>query len=170
MSKRKKIVLISVLSVAALFLLFIGYHYIKYLQATSRMTELSVDLEKRITEWEKKEYKRQPLFGPVVKGNAAEFYQEAEEKVEDAYKSDIQLWYPIEYPSRPISPEVQSYYEKNKPIIEIVRKGVRADTYKSLLNLRKDFQAKTPNLVNPRSIGHQIVLQARELDNAGQTS
>ena len=171
MSKRKKIVLISILSIVALFLLFIGYHYVKYLQATSRMTELSADLDKRINEWEKKEYRRQPLFGPVVKGNAAEFYQEAESKLVDTSSDGwIEVSEAVSNPSRPISPEGKAYYEYNKPFIEIIRKGTRAETYKSPTDLRGGFECKIPNLLKMRMIGNLMAFQAREFDNAGQTS
>ncbi|MBI5777888.1 MAG: hypothetical protein HZA49_00330 [Planctomycetes bacterium] len=171
MTKRKKIVLIFILSLVALFLLFIGYHYVKYLQATSRMKGLSADLEKRITEWEKKEYKRQPLFGPVVKGNAAEFYQEAETKLD--YTSDngwMEVSAAIYNPSQPISPVGQAFYESNIHLIEIVRKGTRSETYKSPINLRDGFKSKIPNLIKPMIIGNLMVLQSRELCNTGQIS
>lgn len=171
MSKRKKIVLISILAIAVIFLLFTGYHYVKYLQATSRMKELSADLEKRLAEWEKKEFKRSPLFGPVIKGNAAEFYQEAESKLVDTSSDGwMQVADTVWKPSIPISPDGKVYYEKNKPFIEIVRKGTRAETYKSLINLREGLHAKTPHIVKIRNVANLMVLQARELDNAGQTS
>ena len=171
MSKRKKIVLISILSAVVLFLLFIGYHYVRYLQATSRMKEFSADLEKRIAEWEKKEYKRQPLFGTSIPGNAAEFYQEAESKLEDTSADGwVQVADTIWKPSIPLSPAGKVYYEKNKPLIEIVRKGTRAETYKSPSGLREGFKCKIPNLLNLRNITNLMALQARELNSAGQTS
>ena len=132
---------------------------------------LSADLDKRVTEWEKKEYKRQPLFGQIIKGNAAEFYQEAESKIEDTSPDGWrEVADTVYYHPGSISPTGKVCYEKNKPLIEIVRKGTRADTYKSLLNPRAGFHAKTPNLLNPRNIANLMDLQARELDNAGQTS
>ena len=168
MSKRKKIVLISILSIVVLF---IGYHYIKYPQATSRMKELSADLEKRVSEWEKKEYKRQPLFGPTIPGNAAEFYQEAISKLKDTSDDGwIEVSEAVYNPSRPISPEGMAYYEHNKPLIEIIRKGTRAETYKSSANLREGFKSKIPHMLYLRNIANIMVLQSREMIKSGQAS
>ena len=49
MSKRKKIVLVTLASIAVLVLLFIGWHYIRFLKATSRMKVVPLDCDTIIT-------------------------------------------------------------------------------------------------------------------------
>ena len=174
MTKRKKIVLISVLSVAALFLLFIGYHYILYLKATSRMTELSADLEKRIAEWEKKEYQRQPLFSPSVPGNAAEFYlkaiQEEKENHGDIW-ARMQLSDAVDSPDMPISPELKAYIESNMHTFELVKQGANAETYKSPLNLHGDgWKTGLTGIGGLRDITRLMVLQGRDVMKENNTS
>jgi len=87
MSLKKKILI----ALVVIILIIISISYIKFLIATSRMKELEKDLEQRITEWEKKEYKRPPLFGPAISGNAAEYYRQAESQMTELIK-DSEVW------------------------------------------------------------------------------
>jgi len=167
----KKKILIALGVIAAIILIFIGIEYIQFLKATSRMTELSADLEKRIVEWEKKEYKRPPLFGPAIPGNAAEYYQQAESQMTELTELDEEVWIQwVGYVGsfKPLSPTALSCYEKAKPIIELVRKGNNAEVYKSLLNIRDGFKCKMPNLLSARNIANAMVIQGRELENNNQ--
>lgn len=135
--KIKRNVLISVSVATVLFLLFAGYHYVRFLQATSRMQELSADLEKRITEWEKKEYKRPPLFGPAIPGNAVEFYKKAA-KEDKSRKLDFEVRMQMDYaeksPDTPISPELKAALALYKDAFEMVKQGANAETYKPLID------------------------------------
>ncbi|MFH1227237.1 MAG: hypothetical protein V1701_04950 [Planctomycetota bacterium] len=135
----KKLLYIG-LGILAVVLMFIGYHYARFQQATSRMKGLSADLERRIVEFEKKEYKRPPLFGPAVPGNAAEYYEEAYKKISKTNQSICrQITDHIDNPSRPLSSEAMAYYEQVKPVIEVISKGTHAENYKSLTNHRDGF-------------------------------
>jgi len=172
--KTKKVFLISVSVIAVLVLLFTGYHYVRFLQATSRMKELSADLEKRIAKWEKKEYRRQPLFGPIIKGNAAEFYlkaiQEEKENHGDRW-ARMQLSDAVDSPDTPISPELKAYIESNRHTFELVKQGANAETYKSLLNLHGDgWKTGITGLGGLRDITRLMVLQGREIMKENNSS
>lgn len=168
---KKKLLYIG-LGILAVVMVYIGYEYIRFLKATSRMKELSADLERRITEWEKKEYKRSPLFGPAVPGNAAEFYRQVENIIRDPANgpSDISflLGDAIDYPTRPFSPEVQAYYEHNKHITGIVQNGVNAEAYKLRINIRLGLKYKNPELSAIKTVSELMVLRGRELEKDGQ--
>lgn len=168
---KKKLLYIG-LGILAVVVVFIGYQYVRYLKATSRMKELSADLERRITEWEKKEYKRPPLYGDPVAGNAAEFYRQAENIVNDQRDICILIRDAISNPTRPFSSDVQAYYEHNKHITGIVQNGVNAVTYKSLLGVRKGFSAwsDVPNLMTAMLMANTMILKARELESDNQFS
>lgn len=165
----RKIVVKSVLLLTGLLVVFVAYHLIQYMQATEKMRELSLKLEQKISIQEQKEYKRLSLSGPVISGNAAAFYQEAETKLEEpAGDIYIRLYETIEHPTNPISPEVLAYYERNKPAIELIKKGIHAETYKPLIKLRNGFYAKIPCLLTVRVQIQITILQGRELETNNQ--
>ena len=166
----KKKLLITCGITALIILVIIGIEYIQFLHATSRMKELSANLEKRIVEWEKREYKRPVLVGPVIPGNAAEFYRQAEEQMHKLVdQTDARIeWGEYVGSFKPLSATGISYYEQAKPIIELVRKGNNAETYKSLLNLRQGI--KVPALLASRNIANAMVIQGRELENNNRAS
>jgi len=168
----KKKILIALGVIAFIILLLIGISYIKFLKATKRMEELSRDLEQRITEWEKKEYKRLPLFGPAITGNAVVFYKEAETMMTTLMKNtDVGIdWSDYIERFKPLTSKALSDYEKAKPIIELVRKGNNAETYKSLLNIRDGFSCKVPNLLSIGYIAFAMVIQGKELEKNNQYS
>ncbi|MEW6026681.1 MAG: hypothetical protein AB1599_05255 [Planctomycetota bacterium] len=174
MSRPKKIVLISVLSVVALLIAFVCYHYVLYLKATNRMEELSADLEERISEWEKKEYKRQPLFGPAIPGNAAEYYNKAGQEsksFEFTIKTGMQMDYAAEHPDAPISPELKAHLAHIKGIFDECMTGANAQTYKSLLNLRGDgWEENTSGLGAIRKTVKLAAIQTRLLIKDGKVS
>lgn len=157
---------------AGLIIIFLGYHYIQFLRATSQMAELSVDLEKRIAEWEKKEYKRPPLFGPALEGNAAELYQQANEQMfELVGKTNTYTeWREYVDDFKPLNTASLSYYEKARPIIELVKQANRMTLYKSPFNLRDGFESKIPNFLAIRNIAYALAIQGRELANNNQYS
>ena len=159
----KKKILIALV---VIILILISILYIKFLIATSHMKELEKDLEQRITEWENKEYKRPPLFGPAIAGNAAEFYQQAESQMTELIK-DSEVWIQWgEYVDsfKPLSTTGISYYEKAKPIIELVKQNNKMESYKSPLNIRDGFGCKIPDMVSTRHIAKAMVIQGRELE------
>jgi hypothetical protein len=163
----KKKILIALV---AIIIIIIGVLYIKFLMATSRMQELSADLEKRIVEWEKKEYKRPPLFGPAIQGNAADFYQQAESQMVELMK-DSEVWiqwadYVGHY--KPLSTTGISYYEKAKPIIALIKNGVNTEFYKSLIDIRdysNNIPRLMPNIMSIPNIANAMVVQGRELED-----
>ncbi|GAG32048.1 unnamed protein product, partial [marine sediment metagenome] len=132
------------------------------------MKELSKQLEPKIAAWEQNQYKRTPLRGNPIPGNAATFYAEAESKLE---KPNPGIFYEtISDPSKPLTPEAQEYYKRNKPIIELIKKGTQSETYKPLVNIREGEDAKTPNLTKVRIIAQIMVLHSRELTKNNRIS
>ncbi|MFH0888496.1 MAG: hypothetical protein V1871_04740 [Planctomycetota bacterium] len=166
----KKKILIALGVIAFIILLFIGIEYIQFLKATKRMEELSRDLEQRITEWEKKEYKRPPLFGPAIAGNAAEYYQQAESQMTALMRNtDVEIdWSDYINRFEPLTSKALFGYEKAKPIIELVKQGNKMELYKSPLNIRDGFECKMPNILSARNIANAMVIQGRELEKNNQ--
>ncbi|MFA5794583.1 MAG: hypothetical protein WC980_05890 [Candidatus Brocadiia bacterium] len=136
---KKKLFYIG-LGIAVVVLVFVGYHYVRFLQATARMKELSADLKKRIVEWEKKEYRRPPLFGPAVPGNAAEYYKKAiEKKIEKSEDIQDALWdslYKFPYENKPLKPELLEWAKSYTVRIDLLKKGSNTESAKPLVHPR----------------------------------
>jgi len=147
-------------------IVFIGYHFIKYLRATSWMYELSAQLELKIQDWEKKEYKRPPLFSQSIPGDARAIYQEALDKVEKL-KPDEETGIKeyIYDPTKLLSPAARAYYERNKFVIEAIKKGVNAETYKPLLNISDFLHSVPPYMGKARTVAKIMVIMGRELES-----
>ncbi|MDI6733082.1 MAG: hypothetical protein QME16_04045, partial [Planctomycetota bacterium] len=77
---KRILIIIGFLSLL-LLVIFFTVELVQYVSATSRMKELSEQLEEKITRWEKKEYPREPLSGQAILANAAYFYQLAEKEI-----------------------------------------------------------------------------------------
>lgn len=169
--KRKKIVSVVLIALSFLIVVLIGYHLVNSVNARARIKELCQQLEQNISAWEKKEYSRSLLYGEPIPGNAAEFYAEAEAKIEDCGGGLMaELGDAINDPTKPLTSTVLAYYERNKSIIDLVRKGSRAETLKPLIDLRKGFEAPIPNLLKARALAQIMVFQGRDLEKAGQIS
>lgn len=163
---KKKLLYIG-LGILAVVAVFVGYHYVRFLQATSRMKELSADLERRIQEWEKKEYKRPPLFGPAVPGDAATFYREAiKEKIE--YPDDINnTLYGCIYEHKPLEPKLIEWAKLYVARIDLLKKGANAETYKPMVHPRDD--SKLLKLATAQEIVSSVmVILGKDLENNNQ--
>lgn len=163
---KKKIFLRIVLIVAFLLICFVGYYFVRYLCATSRMKELSDQLELKIQVWEKKEYKRPPLKEPAIPGNAAQFYHETLDKLEqDTDNFCISISDAVSYPDKPLTGEARAYFERNKYLSDIIAKGVNAEIYKPLATIRED---KIPDFLKLRTVINIMILQARDFEQHNQ--
>lgn len=165
----KKKIRIALGIILGLAILLIGIEFIYFLKATSRLKEISSDIEKRIAEWEKKEYRRPPLLESPVPGNAAEYYQQAEKQMHEIVdNTDAWMeWGDYIGSFKPLSTSGLAYYEKSKPIIELVKNGVNTQFYKPPAGLMSRFIDGIPNLLSPRNIANAIVIQGREVENDG---
>jgi hypothetical protein len=169
---KKKIILISLIVIAVGVIGFIGYHYIRYLKASSRMDELSADLERRISEWEKKDYKRPPLFGEPVLGNAAEYYQQVKQQIK--YPEKDETYYELNsyfdgITDCPLSLEALTYLDSISPFAKTIIKGANAETYKPLLSPRNGW----PDIATSRSIQRTVCLisfYGKKLEHDNQIS
>ncbi|MFH1227362.1 MAG: hypothetical protein V1701_05605, partial [Planctomycetota bacterium] len=167
---KKKLLYIG-LGILAVIVIFIGYHFILYLKATSQMKGLSADLEQRIAEWEKKEYKRPPLFGPAVPGNAATFYQEAiKEKIEEPEE----LWgalYECVCENKPLKPELLEWAKSYKTRIDLLKNGANTESIKPLVHPRDKDCIKLLNFSTAkRLISDIVVILGKDLENNNKFS
>ncbi|MFA5794917.1 MAG: hypothetical protein WC980_07640 [Candidatus Brocadiia bacterium] len=153
---KKKLLYIG-LGIVAVVLVFVGYHYVRFLQATARMKELSADLEKRIVEWEKKEYKRPPLFGPAVPGNAAEYYKLAIAKKIDV-PDDFQdvLYNSVYERSEPMNDELVKWAKSYTANVNLLKKGVNAENLKPIFQPREEISSTMLSV--PRQLTSYIVI------------
>ncbi|HLD36898.1 MAG TPA: hypothetical protein VJC37_09270 [Planctomycetota bacterium] len=165
MTKRKKIVLGSIV---ILCLGFFGYHYARYLKASSRMPILSADLDKRIAEFDKQDYPRAPLFGPSVPGNAAEIYKKVFLENQKSKMDKIagqQLSDAVEAPDKPIPPELKAALETYLPAFETFKQGANAKKYKPLKNWinNEPWNISATGLGTLRLLSKLAVVRSREL-------
>lgn len=145
---------------------------VRYNTATKRMHELSMELDRKIFQWEQMEFKRPPLYGNPVPGNAAVFYAEAEGKLSfvdvDRFKREIGDVFNRE--QKILGKDACDFCDRSRPLTLLIRQGANTETFKSLADYRT-ILTKWPFYNSKILLFSQIMLlQARECAEKGDLS